>query len=59
MEINERQIREIIDTINSVEAEIGKAIIGQKDIVRQVLISVLAGGNVLLEGVPGLERPSW
>lgn len=56
MEINERQIREIIDTINSVEAEIGKAIIGQKDIVRQVLISVLAGGNVLLEGVPGLGK---
>lgn len=56
MEINEKQIREIIDTINSVETEIGKAIIGQKDIIRQVLISVLAGGNVLLEGVPGLGK---
>ncbi|HWR60529.1 MAG TPA: MoxR family ATPase [Clostridia bacterium] len=56
MEINEKQIRDIIDEINSVEAEIGKAIIGQKDIVRQVLISVLAGGNVLLEGVPGLGK---
>lgn len=56
MEISEKQIRDIIDTINSVEAEIGKAIIGQKDIVRQVLISVLAGGNVLLEGVPGLGK---
>lgn len=56
MEISEKQIREIIDAINSVEAEIGKAIIGQKDIVRQVLISVLAGGNVLLEGVPGLGK---
>lgn len=56
MDINESQIREIIDTINKVEAEIGKAIIGQKDIIRQVLISVLAGGNVLLEGVPGLGK---
>ena len=56
MEINEKQIRNTIDTINNVEAEIGKAIIGQKDIVRQVLISVLAGGNVLLEGVPGLGK---
>ena len=56
MEINEKHIRDIIDSINSVEAEIGKAIIGQKDIVRQVLISVLAGGNVLLEGVPGLGK---
>ncbi|HNR04965.1 MAG TPA: MoxR family ATPase, partial [Bacillota bacterium] len=33
-----------------------KAIIGQKDIVKQVLISILAGGNVLLEGVPGLGK---
>jgi MoxR-like ATPase len=56
MEINEKQIRDIIDTINNVEEEIGKAIIGQKDIVRQVLISILAGGNVLLEGVPGLGK---
>lgn len=56
MDINEKQIRDIIDTINKVEAEISKAIIGQKDIIRQVLISVLAGGNVLLEGVPGLGK---
>jgi len=56
MDISEKQIRDIIDTVNNVEAEIGKAIIGQKDIIRQVLISVLAGGNVLLEGVPGLGK---
>jgi MoxR-like ATPase len=56
MDINEKQIRDIIDTANKVEMEIGKAIIGQKDIIRQVLISVLAGGNVLLEGVPGLGK---
>lgn len=56
MDINEKQIKDIIDTINKVQEEIGKAIIGQKDIIRQVLISVLAGGNVLLEGVPGLGK---
>ncbi|HNU79833.1 MAG TPA: MoxR family ATPase [Bacillota bacterium] len=56
MEINEKQIREIIDTVSKVETEIGKAIIGQKDIVKKVLISILAGGNVLLEGVPGLGK---
>lgn len=38
------------------EEEIGKAIIGQKDIIRQVLIAILSGGNVLLEGVPGLGK---
>lgn len=56
MEINEKQITGIIDTVKGIEGEIGKAIIGQKDIIRQVLISVLAGGNVLLEGVPGLGK---
>jgi len=56
MEINEKQITEIIDTVKDVETEIGKAIVGQKDIIRQVLISVLTGGNVLLEGVPGLGK---
>ncbi|HWR61975.1 MAG TPA: MoxR family ATPase [Clostridia bacterium] len=56
MEINEKQITGIIDTVKGVETEIGKAIVGQKDIIRQVLISVLTGGNVLLEGVPGLGK---
>lgn len=56
MEISEKQISEIIDKIKRTEAEIGKAIIGQKDTVRQVLIAVLTGGNVLLEGVPGLGK---
>lgn len=47
---------EIIDKIHLCEAEIGKGIIGQKDIIRQVLLAVLADGNVLLEGVPGLGK---
>ena len=38
------------------EKEIGKGIIGQKEIVRQVMLAMLAGGNVLLEGMPGLGK---
>ncbi|GLC29918.1 AAA family ATPase [Clostridium omnivorum] len=56
MQIDEKEIKEILLTINNVEQEVGKAIIGQKDIVRQVVIAILAGGNVLLEGVPGLGK---
>ncbi|MDP4178689.1 MAG: MoxR family ATPase [Bacillota bacterium] len=56
MEINEKQISNILDTVKRVEEEVGKAIIGQKDIVSQVLIAILSGGNVLLEGVPGLGK---
>lgn len=38
------------------EQEIGKGIIGQKDVIRQVILAMLAGGNVLLEGMPGLGK---
>ncbi len=36
--------------------EIGKVVIGQDEVVRQVLICLLAGGHVLIEGVPGLGK---
>jgi MoxR-like ATPase len=38
------------------EQEISKGIIGQKDVIRQVMLAMLAGGNVLLEGMPGLGK---
>ncbi|HIM56186.1 MAG TPA: AAA family ATPase, partial [Candidatus Latescibacteria bacterium] len=37
-------------------AEIGKVIIGQREIVDQLIISLLAGGHCLLVGVPGLAK---
>ena len=39
-----------------VRAEIAKAIIGQQEVVESVLICLVAGGHVLLEGVPGLGK---
>lgn len=38
------------------ESEIAKGIIGQRDIIRQTMLALLAGGNVLLEGMPGLGK---
>ena len=35
---------------------IGKAVIGQKQVVHETLIALIAGGNVLIEGVPGLGK---
>lgn len=54
--MKEIKLEEIREKIKACEEEIGKAIIGQKDIVKQVLIAVLTDGNVLLEGVPGLGK---
>ena len=50
------EINSMIDKIHCCEEEIGKGIIGQKDIVRQVMIAILSDGNILLEGVPGLGK---
>lgn len=49
-------LQKMIEKIKMTEQEIGKGIIGQKEIIRQVLLAVLADGNVLLEGVPGLGK---
>ena len=45
-----------IDQLNQIRREIGKVIVGQQDVVDGVLICLLAGGHVLLEGVPGLGK---
>ncbi|MBV9038537.1 MAG: AAA family ATPase [Acidobacteriaceae bacterium] len=42
--------------LNRVREEIGKIIVGQTDVIDGVLICLIAGGHVLLEGVPGLGK---
>ena len=42
--------------LDQVRQEIGKVIVGQQHVVDGVLICLLAGGHVLLEGVPGLGK---
>lgn len=56
MEINEKTIKDCKFKVHNVEKEIAKGIIGQENIIRQVLLGVLTGGNILLEGVPGLGK---
>ena len=49
-------IPEAVASLDKVRQEIGKVIVGQHDVVDGVLICLLAGGHVLLEGVPGLGK---
>lgn len=44
------------DYLQSIEREVSKAVIGQSEVIEQVLIAMLTGGHVLLEGVPGLGK---
>jgi len=54
-ELNERIQKEssFVDIIN---IEMGKVIVGQKHLVESLLIGLLSGGHILLEGVPGLAK---
>jgi len=57
------QVQEITDQVKAMEAtmrdvfaEIGKVIIGQRQMVERLMIGILADGHILLEGVPGLAK---
>lgn len=49
-------IKDVLEKIEECKREIGKGIVGQKDIIDGVLMGIFAGGNILLEGVPGLGK---
>ena len=42
--------------LDKLKAAIGQAIVGQNEVVEQLLIGLLAGGHCLIEGVPGLGK---
>lgn len=43
-------------TATAIEEAVGQVIVGQRDLIRGTLVTLLAGGNALLEGVPGLGK---
>lgn len=47
---------ECLQRVEQVREEIGKVLVGQRDVVDQLLWAVFAGGHALLEGVPGLGK---
>jgi MoxR-like ATPase len=52
----EQQIQSFRDLYAAMRGEVGKVIVGNDEIVDGTLIAMLAGGHVLLEGVPGLGK---
>ena len=55
-EATEQQARDFRDQAAAVIDEVGKLIVGQHDVVRDTVVCLIAGGNVLIEGVPGLGK---
>lgn len=54
--IDEQTLSQTLETLEQVSTELSKVIVGQQRVVKQLLISILAGGHCLLEGVPGLAK---
>src|SRR4051812_35939990 len=52
----EEQISRFREVYSALRTEIGRAVVGQEEIVDGTLTSIFAGGHVLLEGVPGLGK---
>src|SRR6202795_860636 len=46
----------VTERAHSLEAELALMIVGQKDLLRDTVIALIAGGHLLLEGVPGLGK---
>lgn len=51
-----KEITHFQETFAKVKNEVGKMIVGQEDIIENVLVAICCGGHVLLEGVPGLGK---
>src|ERR1043166_8521961 len=53
---NAEQFQQAAKVAVAMRTEIAKAVVGQKEVVDAVLCALLAGGHVLVEGVPGLGK---
>ncbi len=52
----EEQAKSFRARVEALEAEIGKIIVGHREVVRQTIVAILAEGHALLEGVPGIGK---
>lgn len=53
---SEAEIKDRLDQLGRLRHAIGQAIVGQEQVVEQLLVGLLAGGHCLIEGVPGLGK---
>ena len=54
--ITEQNIERFSEQCKNIFAQVERDMIGQKDVVQGTIIAMIAGGNVLLEGVPGVGK---
>ena len=53
---NMERVKNFSQVVAQIKSELRKDVVGQEEIVDNVIIAIIAGGNVLLEGVPGVGK---
>jgi MoxR-like ATPase len=56
LETELKKYQQLVEKIPLLKKEIAKVIVGQEEVLDEVIITLLAGGHCLLEGVPGLAK---
>ena len=55
-EVNTEKVKMFSEKIADIKTELAKDVVGQENIIDGVITAIVAGGNVLLEGVPGVGK---
>jgi MoxR-like ATPase len=53
---DEARAKQLVQAYDKIKAQLSKIIVGQEDVIEELLIAILARGHCLLEGVPGLAK---
>src|ERR1043165_4368967 len=52
----QQAVEQLLASRARIEAELAKVIVGQRDVIEQILIALLSGGHCLITGAPGLAK---
>jgi len=53
---DEQLVAQLVEARERILAEVGKVIVGQREVVEEMLVALLAGGHCLITGAPGLAK---
>jgi MoxR-like ATPase len=56
LQATEAQVQQFQETMQRIKSELGKIIVGQEEVLEQLLITVLIGGHCLITGLPGTAK---
>src|SRR3954449_10299039 len=52
----QKLVEQLISSRDRIRAELGKTIVGQKEVIEEILIALFSGGHCLITGAPGLAK---